>query len=257
MDENINHLRKQILAMARKSGEGHIPSSFSILDILWTLYTRVLVIDPQNPDSDERDRFFLSKGHASLALYAVLSARGFFPRNELERFCEFDSPLGGHPDHLKVPGVEASTGSLGHGFPQAIGVAMALKIRKNDARVFALIGDGETNEGTIWESALLAAHHNLGNLVCVLDFNHSTDRALELGDVGSKFKSFGWAVKEIDGHDHDQIETALKSSNLTQPLLVLANTVKGKGLSTMESNPEWHHKTPTAENMEIFMRELG
>lgn len=249
-------LRKQILAMASKSGEGHIPSSLSILDILWTLYTRILVIDPQNPESDNRDRFFLSKGHASLALYAVLSARGFFLQSDLENFCEFDSPLGGHPDRLKVPGVEASTGSLGHGFPQAVGVAMSLKIRKNDARVFALIGDGESNEGTIWESALLAAHHKLNNLSCILDFNHSTDRALELGNISGKFNSFGWIVKEVDGHDQGEIESALLGRSLNQPILVIAHTVKGKGFSAMENNPEWHHKTPSAESMEIFMSEL-
>ena len=256
MSDEISDLRLSILRMAHKSGEGHIPSSLSILDILWVLYSKVLKIDSDFPSFDNRDRFFLSKGHASLALYAVLSKVGFFPKSELERFAEYESALGGHPDRLKVLGVEASTGSLGHGFPQAVGVALALKIKGESARVFVIIGDGEANEGTIWESALLASHHKLDNLVCILDFNHSTDRAVEIGDMNSKFSSFGWEVKEINGHDHAQIELAMGISNSSQPLLVIANTVKGKGIKAMENNPEWHHKIPTESELQIFMEEI-
>lgn len=255
-DREVNQLRKTILLMAHKSGEGHIPSSLSVLEILWILYTRILVLDPSNPSSATRDRFFLSKGHASLAFYAVLSEIGFFPKEELENFAEFDSLLGGHPDRLKVPGVEASTGSLGHGFPQAVGSALALKIKQNSARVFVLIGDGEANEGTIWESALLASHHNLNNLTCILDSNHSTDRALQIGNMSSKFASFGWHVKEIDGHHPVQIESALQYNFSAEPLLIIARTIKGKGISAMENNPEWHHKTPSRSELEIFMGEL-
>lgn len=256
-EREINSLRAQILQMAQKSGEGHVPSSLSILDLLWVLYTRVLTTDPANPNLENRDRFFLSKGHASLGLYSVLSARGFFPQSELENFCEFESILGGHPDRLKVPGVEASTGSLGHGLPQAVGVALALKLKRNPSRVFALIGDGEANEGTIWESALLAAHHNLDNLVCILDFNHSTDRALQLGEISSKFKSFNWEVKEIDGHNHEQITESLMPQLSSKPLFLLAHTIKGKGFSVMENNPEWHHKAPNKEEMKTFLGELN
>ena len=243
--------------MAYKSGEGHIPSSLSILDIVWILYTRVLQFDSSKPSDSKRDRFFLSKGHASLALYVVLSKVGFFPKSELEHFAEYESILGGHPDRLKAPGLEASTGSLGHGFPQAVGAALALKIKEQSARVFVLIGDGETNEGTIWESALLASHHKLHNLVCILDFNHSTDRALEIGDMSAKFRSFGWDVKEIDGHDHEQIEAAMQKNSTIHPLLIVAHTIKGKGFKAMENNPEWHHKTPSESDLLKFLEEIA
>jgi transketolase len=243
--------------MAHKSGEGHIPSSLSILDIVWVLYARVLQFEPSNPLFPRRDRFFLSKGHASLALYVVLAKVGFFPKSELDHFAEYESILGGHPDRLKAPGVEASTGSLGHGFPQAVGAALALKIKGESARVFVLIGDGETNEGTIWESALLASHHKLHNLVCILDFNHSTDRALEIGDMNSKFSSFGWDVREIDGHDHNQIKAATLKGSSDQPLLIVAHTTKGKGFKAMENNPEWHHKIPTESDLLKFLDEIA
>ena len=243
--------------MAQKSKEGHVPSSLSILDLVWVLYTRVLNIDPKNPLFPGRDRFFLSKGHASLALYVVLAKIGFFKENELEHFAEFESILGGHPDRLKVPGIEASTGSLGHGFPQAVGTALALKIRGGSARVFVLIGDGESNEGTIWESALLASQYQLSNLVCILDFNHSTDRALKMGDMGAKFESFGWNVKEINGHDHSEIELAMKKIGSSQPIFIIANTIKGKGIAIMENNPEWHHKIPSMSDVEMFLGELA
>ena len=241
--------------MAQKSKEGHVPSSFSILDLVWVLYTRVLNIDSKNPLLPGRDRFFLSKGHASLALYVVLAKLEFFSENELEHFAEFESILGGHPDRLKVPGLEASTGSLGHGFPQAIGTALALKIRGSSARTFVLIGDGESNEGTIWETALLASHHKVNNLCCILDHNHSTDRALNIGDMCKKFEAFGWSVSEVDGHDQKQL-TDIFTKEFDNPHFVLANTIKGKGCSIMEGNPEWHHKFPSLEEYNLLMGEL-
>lgn len=252
----MKELLTSILWMSHKSREGHVPSSLSILDIVWVLYTKVLKYDSAHPLNPNRDRFILSKGHASLALYVVLSKVGYFSKDKLEHFAEYESILGGHPDRLKVPGIEASTGSLGHGLPQAIGVALALKIKGKSQRVFVLIGDGEANEGTIWESALLASHHNLDNLVCILDFNHSTDRALSLGDVNSKFSSFGWEVKEINGHDHSQIEIAMQERLSNQPLLVIAHTTKGKGIKAMENNPEWHHKIPSENEVIRFLGEL-
>lgn len=252
----LNQMRRDILVMTQKSGEGHIPSSFSILDILWVLYSKNLNYDSNNPEWNDRDRFVLSKGHGSLALYAVLAAKGFFPISELEGFCDFGSRLGGHPDRTKIPGIEASTGSLGHGFPQAVGIAIALKIKKNPASIYTLIGDGECNEGTIWESALLASNYKLENLVCILDFNHSNDRALNLGDLYAKLVSFGWSVHEIDGHDHLEIENALKARTTKMPTFIIAHTIKGKGIATMENNPEWHHKVPTEENMAKFVKEL-
>jgi len=253
----INCLKRQIVLATMAVGEGHIASAFSILDILWVLYDRVLQIDPKNPKSDERNRFVLSKGHGALALYAVLAEKGFFPASELERFATFDSPLGGHPDCNKVPGVEASTGSLGHGLPIGIGMALALRIRKINRRVIVLIGDGECNEGSIWESALLAAHHRLSNLTCIVDYNHSTDRALFLGDISAKFAAFGWTSTTINGHDHDAIYDALSRTESDRPTAVVAETVKGFGCKQMENNPAWHHRAPTQVELPAILEELA
>ena len=252
----INRLKRQIITATVPVEEGHIPSALSILDILWVLYSRVLHIDPNTPKSDDRDRFILSKGHGALALYAVLAERGFFPTYELERFATFNSILGGHPDRNKVPGIEASTGSLGHGFPMAVGVAMALKIQQSPYRVYTLIGDGECNEGTVWESALLAVHHKLSNLCCIVDYNHSTDRALLVGDLERKFSAFGWESCVIDGHDHEQINNALASQPEDRPYVIVANTIKGYGCKRMENNPEWHHKAPSAQELAEILEEL-
>jgi len=230
---HLNRLKRQIVLAACAAGEGHIASAFSVLDMLWILYDQVLRFDPKNPRSDERDRFVLSKGHGSLALYAVLAEKGFFPAAELEGFAEFHSRLGGHPDCNKVPGVEASTGSLGHGLP--MGVGMGLRIRKIDRRVVVLVGDGECNEGSIWEAALLAAHHHLANLTCIVDYNHSTDRALLMGDIASKFASFGWVASGINGHDHDALLEALTRGRQDRPTVIVAETVKGFGCKIMES----------------------
>ncbi len=253
----INRLKKQIITATVPVEEGHIPSAFSILDILWVLYSRVLHIDPNNPRSDNRDRFILSKGHGALALYAVLAERGFFPTSELERFATFNSLLGGHPDCNKVPGVEASTGSLGHGLPIGIGIAMGMRIRKVKNRVFVLVGDQECNEGSIWESVLLAAHHRFSNLTCIVDNNHSTDRSLLLGDIAAKFSSFGWFAITIDGHDHNSIYDALIKRKPDRPTAIIAETVKGYGCKRMENNPAWHHRAPTREELPSILEELS
>ena len=254
---NIKNLKKEILKMAYASKEGHLGSSFSILDILVVLYDQILRVDPKNPSMQNRDRFVLSKGHASFGLYAVLAEKGFFSKNLLKEACQFDNILGGHPDMKKVPGVEVSSGSLGHGFPMAVGMALGLKIAKKKARVYTIIGDGECNEGTIWESALLAPHHKLNNLSCVVDYNHSNDRALKLMDLVAKFKSFGWETLRIPGHDHKKIYKALKTTHKDKPVAIIAETTKGKGSKTMENNHAWHHKTPTAEELEIIINELS
>ena len=253
----MKELRRTIISMATNAGEGHIPSALSILDILWMLYDRILKINPSNPKSPTRDRFILSKGHASLGLYAVLAKKGFFPCFELENFGKYNSSLGGHPDRNKVPGVEASTGSLGHGFSISVGIALGLKIRKIDSNVFVLIGDGEANEGTIWESALLASHHNLSNLCCIIDYNHSTDRALKVGDLVSKFNAFGWKSFSINGHNHEEIYSALSCPQDSAPLAVVAETVKGFGCKMMENNPEWHHKSPRKEDLPAILEQLS
>lgn len=255
-NSKVRHLKKKIVEMAAISGEGHIASAFSILDILWVLYDKVLRIDPLCPTDKKRDRFLLSKGHASLGLYAVLAEKGFFDKKELDNFCTFDSMLGGHPDRNKVPGVEASTGSLGHGFPMAVGVALGLRISNIRSRVLVLIGDGEANEGTIWESSLLASHHKLNNLTVIVDYNHSTDRALSIGNLSLKFESFGWRTVSINGHDHNEIYKALTLKPVDKPTAIIAETIKGYGSKTMEGNPAWHHKSPNTEECEIILKEL-
>jgi len=250
------NLREQIIRAACIAGEGHIPSAFSILDILWVLYHDILRHDSSNPTDPFRDRFVLSKGHASLGLYGILAERGFFPIEELKTFGSFTSRLGGHPDSRKVPGIEASTGSLGHGMPMAVGMALGLKIRESSSRVVSIVGDGECNEGTVWEAALLAAHHKLDNLTCIVDFNHSSNRALMLGDLSAKFRSFGWDVIEIDGHNHSQIKDSLKPCSGTLPRAVIANTIKGKGCKEMENNPAWHHKAPSLQELDTILEQL-
>lgn len=256
MKNPLKKLKQIIVKASAKSGEGHIPSAFSVLDILWVLYDKVLSFNPKNQFDSKRDIFILSKGHASLGLYAVLAEKKFFSLSELENFGKFNSILGGHPDRNKVPGAEASTGSLGHGFPIGIGIALGLKIKKIDNKVFVLIGDGECNEGTVWESALLASHHNLFNLYCVVDYNHSTDRALDMGDIAKKFKAFGWDTCVINGHNHEEIYNALiKTSD--KPKAIIANTIKGYGSKTMENNPAWHHKFPSSEELNVLLEELS
>ena len=254
---NLNHLRRQIVQAAYNAGEGHIASALSILDILWVLYDRVLNVYPNDPGNDARDRFVLSKGHGSLALYAVLAEKGFFPMGELDRFASYNSFLGGHPDS-RVPGVEAATGSLGHGLPIAIGMALGMRIRKANQRVFVLVGDGECNEGSVWEAALLATHHNLSNLTCIVDYNHSTDRALALGDVADKFLEFGWFPVEVNGHNHDDIYEGIDyaTEDRCRPGVIVAETTKGKGCKRMENNPAWHHRVPTQEELAEILEEL-
>lgn len=249
----MKHLKKKILEMAVKAGEGHIPSAFSVLDILWVLYDQVLDIKPHIKGNDH---FILGKGHSSIGLYIVLAEKGFIQKDILETFGEFESILGGHPDRTKVPNIEASTGSLGHGLPMAVGLALGMRIKKETGRVYTIVGDGECNEGTIWESALLAAHHKLNNLYCIVDYNHSGDRALSLGDLRAKFESFGWQTISIDGHNHSEIYEALTKKSGDRPIAIIANTIKGKGLKIMENNQEWHHKIPKPEDLNVFFEEL-
>jgi len=256
MKNRIREIKKSIIEASFLSGEGHIPSAFSILDILIVLYDKILKINPKNPTDPKRDRFVLSKGHGSLGLYSILADKGFFPKEYLKSFGQFKSILGGHPDSLKIPGVEVSTGSLGHGFPTAVGMALGLKINKNNANVYTIIGDGESNEGTVWESALLASHHKLDNLICIIDHNHSTDRALSVGDIAVKFKAFDWVAVTINGHDQKEILKAIKTPHKGKPLAIVAETTKGFGSKIMENNPAWHHKTPTNDEYNEILKEL-
>lgn len=255
--DTLQRMRRSIVRAASRAGEGHVPSALSILDILSVLYGKVMqhrAFVGKSPT--ERDRFVLSKGHGSLALYAVLAELSYFPAAELDRFCAYDGLLGGHPDSNKVPGVEASTGSLGHGLPMALGLALAYRIQQSQHRIFCLIGDGEANEGSIWEAALLGAHHQLSQLCCIVDFNHSTDRAMSLGKLTDKWRAFGWYATEVDGHDHSALEQALHATVANQPLAVIAHTTKGKGVACMEGNPAWHHRAPNAAELEKILEEL-
>ncbi len=255
--ESLLHLKRLILETAAQSKEGHIGSAFSILDILWVLYSQVLRVDPKKPCGD-RDIFILSKGHGSLALYAVLAAHGFFGLEELRTFCSKESRLGGHPDARKVPGVEASTGSLGHGFPMAVGCAWAQQIKQSPFTTYCLIGDGETNEGTVWESALMASHRKLGNLTLVVDHNHSGDRALNVGSLVEKFKAFGWQASDCSGHDAKALAAALaRPSSSHLPRVIVAETIKGRGCASLENNPEWHHKSPSSTELQHLLEELS
>lgn len=207
--------------MTEQTGDAkHHESAHSTLDVVWVLYDRILRYDPKNPRSQGRDRFVLSKGHGPEALYAVLADKGFFPISELKTFMQWDSMLGSHPDRNKVLGVEASTGSLGHGLPMGVGMALGLRIKKSDRRVIVLIGDGECNEGSIWEAILLAGNRRLSNLTCVVINNHTS--SLDLGDLAAKFAAFGWAATTINGHSHQQIYEALSHTDNARPTVVIA-----------------------------------
>lgn len=245
--DNIRHkLTKRIIDVSYGAKEGHIASSLSVLDILFVLYDKIL----KNTDN----YFILSKGHASLGLYSVLEHFNML-EDDLNNMCKFNSKLGGHPSS-SLKKITASTGSLGHGLPIGVGIAMGEKIKKTDNKIFVIIGDGESNEGTIWESALLASNHNLNNLYCIMDYNHSNDRALKIDDVISKFKSFNWECYEIDGHNQDEILKSLSTTSQNKPIFILANTIKGKGCKPMENNPEWHHKSPNENEYYKIINEI-
>lgn len=210
----------QSLITLATGDEKHDASAFSTLDILWVLYDQILHFDPANPKSPDRDRFILSKGHGPLALYAILADKGFFPTQALTTFAKAGSFLGTHPDRLLVPGVELSTGSLGHGLPVAVGVALALQAKKSSRQVYVLIGDGESSEGSIWEAILLAGNLQLSNLTCILINNYSSSR--NLGDPAAKFAAFNWATHTISGRDHSQIYNALVQKDPTRPTAIIA-----------------------------------
>lgn len=217
---NTNMQRIRELLLYSLGDEKHDTSAHSTLDVLWVLYNRVLRYDPANPRWEGRDRFILSKGHGCRAYYTILADKGFFPIEELRTFLRYDSMLGAHPDRNQVPGVEASTGSLGHGLPMAAGVALALRLKQSDRRVFALIGDGECNEGSIWETFLLAGNLRLSNLTCIAVNNHSSTR--DLGDLAAKFAAFGWSATTINGRDHAQIYDALTHPDNEKPTVIVA-----------------------------------
>ena len=255
--------RRSELTMAHRAGLGHVGGDLSATDILTTLYQSVLRIDPLHPRAPGRDRFILSKGHCSGALYTALAQAGFIPLEELETYLRPLSRLGGHPDCLKVPGVEASTGPLGHGLPFAVGAALAGKLDGAAWRTFVLTGDGELQEGSNWEAAMAAAHFGLENLVAIVDRNglqqgDTTERTMGLEPLADKFRAFGWAVRELDGHDHQALLDAFASLPFSpgRPSCLVARTHKGQGVSFMRDKAAWHHRVPNVEELAAALAEL-
>lgn len=233
-------------------------------ELLAVLYGVILRVDPENPTWPERDRFILSKGHACVSLYAILAERGFFPKEWLDTFYQNGGKLAGHATHTSAPGIEVSTGSLGHGLSIATGMALAAKRDNKSYRIFTLLSDGECDEGSTWEAALFAPHHHLDNLITIIDYNKiqslgSVPEVLELEPFAEKWRSFGWAVVEIDGHNIDSITTTLTNLPIEpgKPSCVIAHTVKGKGISFMEHQLLWHYRTPQGDEYEAALAELG
>jgi transketolase len=257
-----NRIRIHALRMTNLGGGSHIGAIFSCADILAVLYSGILRVDPEDPRSPRRDRFVLSKGHAGAGLYAALAERGFFPVCQLLTHYQNGSDLSGHVSH-KVRGIDVSTGALGHGLSIATGMACAGRKSNMAHRVFALLSDGECDEGSTWEAAMFAAHHRLTNLVAIVDYNRiqgigRTSEVLELEPFADKWQAFGWTVREVDGHDHTQLHQALKSvpfSN-SSPTVLIAHTTKGKGVSFMEDTVLWHYRSPRGAEFEAALVEL-
>jgi transketolase len=257
-------IRVRAARMIHRAKSSHLGSAFSMAELLAVLYSRILRVDRDRPDWADRDRFVLSKGHACAALYAVLAIRGFFPEDWLNDFYQNGGHLAGHATHTGVPGVEVSTGSLGHGLPIACGMALAGKRDGTMHRVFALLSDGECDEGSVWEAALFAAHHRLDNLIVIVDYNKiqsfgTVKEVLNLEPFAAKWQSFGWAVREVDGHDVVEIERALTDipAEYGKPTCVIAHTVKGKGVSFMEDKLLWHYRAPDKDELAKALLELG
>jgi transketolase len=258
--ETARAVRAHVLRMTSGGRSSHVGSALSCADILAVLYDRVLTIDAADPEWAERDRFVMSKGHAGAALYAVLAQRGFFPTDLLDQHYQNGSFFSGHVSHVGVPGVELSTGSLGHGLP--VGAGLAWRARQVGARwrTFVLLGDGECDEGSVWEAAMFAHHHELSNLVAVVDYNKlqaigPTEETLRLEPFADKWRAFGWDTVEVDGHDHEQLAAAL-SAPTRMPRCVLAHTVKGKGVSFMENEVAWHYQHPSAAELRSALDEV-
>ena len=254
-----SQLRYKVVQMSFRSKAAHLASSLSCIDILTILYEKILKINPKKKDY-KRDRFILSKGHAAGALYATLAHKGFFSKNRLNSYGSKNSLLEEHPNP-KLNGVEAPTGSLGHGLPIACGMALSAKILKMNFRTFVLLGDGECNEGTVWESILFASSKKLNNLIAIVDFNGwqgigRTKSILNLNPFSEKWKSFGWNVKKINGHNHRQLYNCLKK-RYSKPTVIIAKTIKGKGVSFMEDDNNWHYRIPNINEVKKAKKELG
>lgn len=262
--ELARRIRAQALRMVHRAGASHIGSCLSVADVLAVLYGGVLRVEPQRPTWPERDRFILSKGHGAAILYAVLAERGFFPASWLDEFCTDGGRLFGHVTSHGVPGVEVSSGSLGHGLPIGCGMAMAARADRRASRVYVVLSDGEMDEGSTWEAVLFAAHHRLDNLIAIVDYNKiqsfgNTKDVLDLDPLADKWRAFRWEAREIDGHDHAALTAACADAPFAvgRPSVVVAHTVKGKGVSFMENQLAWHYKTPDAAQLAQALAEIG
>lgn len=260
---HAKNIRKNSLKMIAKANSGHPGGSLSIADILAVLYFEKMNIDCKNPDMEDRDRFVLSKGHAAPGLYATLFERGYFEEKELDNLRQASSMLQGHPDMKGTPGVDMTTGSLGQGLSAAVGMALGGKYQNKNFTVYSILGDGEIQEGQIWEAAMAASHYKLDNLVVFIDHNGlqidgKNEDVMEINPISDKFKAFGWDVVEIDGHDLEQISVAIDNAKSTKgvPAVIHAKTVKGKGVSFMENQYGWHGVAPKPEELEIALAEL-
>lgn len=258
-----NRVRKNALTGVFNAASGHPGGSLSIADVLTYLYFEVMNIDPKNPQNPDRDRFVLSKGHTAPALYSVLAEKGFFPAEDIKTLRKIDSYLQGHPDMNKVPGVDMSTGSLGQGVSAAGGMALAAKLDKNDYRVYTILGDGELEEGQVWEQAMFAAHYNLDNLTAFIDFNGlqidgDITKVMNPTPIDKKFEAFGWHVIVTDAHDFDALESAVAEAKATKgkPTAIIMKSVKGKNVSFMENNAGWHGAAPNEEQYNQAIAEL-
>jgi len=263
LEATARQIRIADLKTVYAAGAGHIGGELSAIDILTTLYFHTLKIDPTQPQLPTRDRFILSKGHTACALYTTLAFRGFIDKTDLSTFLQPHSALNGHPNRLKVPGIETNTGALGHGLPIGVGMAKAAKLSNQDWRVFILCGDGELQEGSNWEAAMAAAQFKLDNLILVVDHNGlqqgaSVTDTNDLAPLLEKFVAFGWATSTVNGHDISQLCNVLDSKAVTpnQPKCIVANTQKGRGISFMQDRAEWHHKVPNQEQFEQALQEL-
>jgi transketolase len=253
--------RKDILRMLYTAGESHIGSCYSCIDILSVLYNRVLHYNPKNPEWNERDKFLLGKGHAVAALSATRARAGYFSLSELDNYCRNGTIWQGHSRRDFVPGIEVSAGSLGHALNMGTGMAYSNRLTKNPGHIYVLTGDGECNEGSVWEAAMFAGKWKLTNLTLIVDRNwiqaYGYDKdELDLGDLTTKFNAFGWNAVNIDGHDYEAIESALRIHYKEKPLAIIANTIKGKGISFMENKKEWHFYSPKKEHYDAGMKEL-
>lgn len=263
IEKKCTQLRKDILTMLEASGTGHSGGSLSIVELMAGVYYTQMRIDPRNPKAPGRDRFVLSKGHAAPCYYAVLADLGFFDKAELGNLRKLHGMLQGHPDMKKVPGVDASTGSLGQGISIAVGMALGAKLKKSDSRIYVLLGDGELQEGQVWEACMAAAHYKLDNLTLLIDNNGlqidgTNDEVMSLGDLNAKFTAFGLHVIELpDGNDIGQVVSALDAETVPgKPKCILAHTVKGKGVSFIENQVGWHGKAPNKAELELALKEL-